>query len=377
MTERRSRRSRRAVSAWAALVLLAGVAAAAGETPLERHMRRSLTDGDQWTTPNPEHDPEQGGVEAYGLTFELSPDRSHVAGELVGIDAEGKRTLYWTLLAFYNPVTEKVVTQQIGWNGALLAGEVPVQPGPVQVVDMVHYNPDGSLGFSRHENRFESSDRHVSRVLEPKGGGEWAERQSWVWTREPLPAAPIDAAPDGPVSSAANPPPEAAELAPALVPHVGFLLAGSGRWRAPNPAYEAGGAMERFYDMSFRPGAHGQHVIGEIVSVFADGRERRDWTFYITHNPVTGIVSQQQVGGGGVYFEGELGLLENGRHVHAGVIYSPNGQAKSVRDELEILAEDRYESHVFERAADGSWRKAREWVWTRQPVSVPAEDPVP
>ena len=147
------------------LHLLGGLLSVAGAslhaaTPLKQHMQRMLTNGDQWRTPNPNYDPEQGGPNAFGLTFELAPDGSHVSGTLTGVHADGREAIYWTLLAFYNPVTDKVVTQQIGWDGTLIYGEVPVQPGPVQLVDMISYGADGTMSISRHENRFVGSDKN-------------------------------------------------------------------------------------------------------------------------------------------------------------------------------------------------------------------------
>lgn len=341
---------------WVLLAPFVVLPAQAAETPLMQHMQRILTDGDQWRTPNPGYDPEQGGPESFGLTFELAPDGSHATGQLTGIHADGRQAVYWTLLALYNPVTEKVVIQQIGWNGAYLRGEVPLQPGPVQIVDMIQFGVDGKLSYSRHENHFEAPDRHVSLVLEPDGQGAWHQKQRWEWARYPHPGERQ--------SSRAG-----TALVTGLAEAVGHLLEGSGRWRAPNPAYEPGGTEEQYYGMNFRVGPHGQHVIGEIVSVFADGRVEQDWTMYITHNPVTGKTWMEQTGRSGVYFRGQLEKPGKGRRVHGGIVYLPNGQANSVRDEIEIINDGQYKSHVFERAADGSWEKAREWTWTRLPQS--------
>lgn len=338
------------------LVAVAGLSLTAqvgAETPLQSHMQRMLTDGDQWRTPNPDYDPEQGGPSAYGITVDLAPDGSHVSGLLTGLYPDGRQATYWTFLSFYNPVTEKVVTQQIGWDGTLLRGDVPVQPGPVQIVDMIHYQADGHMRISRHDNRFDSRDKHRSIVMDPDGAGGWKQTQSWEWTRQPRPK-PAE-------------PSQSPTLSEALAEHVGFLMKGSSRWRSPNPDYEPGGEAPQYYGMNYRLGPHGRHVQAEIMSLFADGREQREWWIYITHNPVTGQSWMEQTGANGVYFRGELGKLENGRHVHAGVVYMPNGTARSVRDEIEMIDESSYRSHVFERTADGAWQKAREWTWELQP----------
>lgn len=332
----------------------ATMAAVPDASPLQQHMQRMLTDGDQWRTPNPGYEPEKGGPQAFGLTFELADDGSHVTGDLTGIHADGRESLYWTLLAFYNPVTMKVVVQQIGGNGTLMRGDVDRQPGPLQIVDMVEYAASGEMRISRHENRFETENTHVSDVLEPDGNGGWKQTQTWAWTRHRLPDGPRSVTPTG------------GELSAALEPHAGYLVAGSGRWRTPNPEYEPGGTAEHFYGMNYRVGPHGQHVVGEIVSIYDDGRETRDWSLYMTWNPVTHRAWMEQTGASGVYFRGELAELDNGRRTQTGVIYAPNGMARSVRDEVEIIDDETFVSHVFERADDGSWQKRREWTWVRE-----------
>ncbi|NNF60436.1 MAG: hypothetical protein HKN06_03790 [Gammaproteobacteria bacterium] len=339
-------------SGLAALLLLP--VGAVADNAMRAHMRHLLNDGDQWLADNPQYDPERGGPAAFGLQFRLQPDGSHIVGELGGVFEDGKRATYWTLYALYNPVTEKVVTQQIGWDGTLVYGEVPVQPGKLQIIDMIRYGADGTLSISRHENIYDNSDTHTSIVYSRNGAG-WSQDQVWEWRRHPLEKAPERAR----VSPGSKPPAQ-------LERQVGHLLAGSGRWRAPNPDFSPGSGTEKFYGMNYRWGPHRQHVIGEIVSIYEDGRQTKDWSKYIIFNPVTEKVYMQQTGSRGVYFEGELGE-QDGRKVHAGLIYIPNGTLKSVRDEIEIIDDNTFVSHVFERDASGGWTKKRQWTWTLQP----------
>ena len=167
------------------LLILLTPPGAGAENPIERHMRRMLTDGDQWRTDNPHYDPEQGGPQQFGLRLELQPDKVHVVGNLTGVFADGREAVYWTLLALYNPVTEKVVTQQVGWDGTLIYGEVPLQKGDRQVVDMVSYGTDGQMSISRHENLFEETESHTSIVYE-RGPDGWSQTQEWVWERHAM-----------------------------------------------------------------------------------------------------------------------------------------------------------------------------------------------
>lgn len=334
-------------------LLLACMAASAAPSALKEHMRPMITDGDMWRTPNPAYEDGTDGPQWFGLTFDLSPDGSHVTGRLTGVHPDGRQAVYWSLLAFYNPVTQRVVTQQIGWDGTLLYGDVPVQTGPVQIVDMISYRANGTMSISRHENRFSDPDTHTSVVFEKGPDNEWQRSQAFEWSRHRLEAQPPRQS--APVNKADR----------SFDSHVGFLLAGSGKWRAPNPDYDPEGEEEQFYGMNYSWGPHRRHVIGEIVSIFADGRSERDWSFYITHNPVTGTTHMDQTGARGVYFRGEFETLDEISHAQQGLIYMPNGTVKSVRDEVKIIDDNTYEAHVFERGADGSWKKVRQWTWSR------------
>lgn len=341
------------------LSLIVGPLAAPATEPageLATHMQRMLTDGDHWRTPNPDYDPTAGGPLAFGLRFGLAPDGSHATGTLSGIFADGREATYWSLLAFYNPVTQKVVTKQVGWNGALLEGAVPVQGGPVQIVDMIHYNPDGSLMTSRHENRFRDDGSHVSLVHEPDQKGGWAQKQSWTWQRHD----DVDGAADAPAKAAPTP--------GALAQSAGFLVEGDGRWRAENPDYDPDGDAGRYYGMNFRWGPHGQHIVGEIISIFDDGTTEKHWSLYLTYNPVTHTAILEQTGASGVYFRGEMRVDGDDRRTQTGLVYLPNGNARSVRDEIDIVDDRTYVSRVFERDEAGGWRLARTWTWRRQEI---------
>lgn len=329
------------------------------EDALARHMAHLITDGDQWHTPNPGFEPGGPAAQFFGLTFDLAADGSHVSGTLDGIFEDGRTVTYWTLLALYNPVTEKVVTRQIGWDGTLLEGHVPVQTGTTQVVDMIHYQADGTLKISRHENVFAKPAEHVSHVFERDAeSGEWARRQSWTWQRKPRAAAAAARSASAQDEAASAP-------RSAFDAYARYLAAGSGQWRAPNPDYEPDSGEPAQFGMHYRWGPHRQHLAGEIVSVYPDGRVSKDWSLYLTRNPVTDEIVLEQTGKRGVYFRGELRKSGDGEYHEYGLIYLPNGTVKSVHDRVEIVDADTRVSHVYDRADDGRWRKVREWTWRR------------
>lgn len=324
--------------------------------PLLGHLQRTLTgDDSQWRTPNPDYREDGQGPSEFGLRFRMEPDGRHATGELTGRFEDGPEVTYWSLFAFYNPVTEKVIAQQIGWDGTLVRGEVPVQPGERQTIDMTMYGASGAMKRTRHQMHFIDADTHTADAYEYGPNGEWKLERRWRWRRYQTPGA------TGGVRTA-----PAATTTPAIAPHVAHLLSGSGRWRAANPEYEPGGKAPKQYGMNYRWGPHKQHVIAEIVSLHADGRQEKDWSLYITHNPVTGITALEQTGRSGVYFRGEMSTDADGHHVENGLVHIPNGTVKSVRDRNVMLDPNTRVANVYERDENGRWRKAREWTWRQE-----------
>lgn len=335
----------------------AGQEPTAPQHPLLMHMDKTLTgDESQWRTPNPDHQEGARGPSEFGLRFRMEPDGRHATGELTGIFEDGREVVYWSMLVFYNPVTEKIIAQQIGWDGSLVRGEIPVQPGERQTIDQTMYGASGAMKRARHQMHFVDADTHTADVYEYGRDGEWQLQRQWRWQRH---ATPDAGRPQGPPSSPTG-------ATSKLAPHVAHLLSGSGRWRADNPDYESNGDEPRQYGMNYRWGPHRQHVVAEIVSLYDDGRQEKEWSLYITHNPVTGGTALEQTGRVGLYFRGELGTEASGHHVENGLIYLPNGMVKSVRDRNVMLDADTRRAHVYERDASGGWKQVREWTWRQE-----------
>ena len=350
----------RQASGWLVLMaVLAGMTgtAAAEEgaaNPLQMHLAPMLTTDDEWRTPNPDYEPGKRKPKEYAIQMRLQPDGRHALGELMGVYDDGSRVTYWSMIAMYNPVTEKVVTQQVGWDGTLLYGENDVRSGDTEIIDMIEYNVNGTMSFSRHEAKHIGNDTRDSDVYIRDADGGWALQAEWTWRRVPGAEA----------GSAAG-----EYSAGALGDIVGHLVTGSGQWRAPNPEYVPGSDLARTYGMNFHWGPRKRYLVGEIVSIAEDGSAATEWSLYVTYNPVTGRAHLYQTGANGVYFRGEFSASEDGRRSQSGLVYLPNGTAKSVRDEVEIVDENTRISHVFERDAKGAWEQVRRWTWVQIPAS--------
>ena len=340
-----------------ALNTVVGAESAQSATPLIQHMSRILTgNGSQWRTANPDFVEGSEMPEEFGLRMRLDPARSHVTGELSGIFAGDQEVIYWSMLAFYNPVTEKMILQQIAADGTLLRGEVPVQSGKRQITDLTMFAADGTMQHTRHQMHFIDANTHDADAMSLGSGGQWQLDRRWRWHRVATPNFQ-PAKPDSSGSSAiAN---------SRLAPYVRNLVAGSGQWRADNPDYTPGTDSPIEFGMNYRWGPHKQHIVAEIISIYDDERIEKDWSLYITHNPVLQTTTMEQTGGNGVYFRGELDLPEGNAQVENGLVFLPNGMIRSVRDRHIYIDERTRNAQVFERDAQGNWEIMREWVWRR------------
>ena len=150
-----------------------------------------LIDGGEWRTPNPNHDGTASSPSAFVLRYRWGPHRQHMIGELLGAfeDANGEReTLYWSLYAIHNPVTDDVLVSQIGANGALASGRIVEAADGKHVIEQILFGPDGSMRAVRHEETFAADGKsYTSDVFERDENGAWEEVRNWVWTRSLAP----------------------------------------------------------------------------------------------------------------------------------------------------------------------------------------------
>ena len=161
--------------------------------PLQVHMDPWMQGSRDWRTPNPDYDPAADaesnapGIREFSVRWEWDEQGKFARGVLLGIRADGTSQQYWSLFAFYNPVTKKVTYLQTGANGALISGETaarsaPLSPGETDMLDTTDYWPNGTVTETRHVNTFNGDGTHDSLVYERDENGEWKERAAWVWT---------------------------------------------------------------------------------------------------------------------------------------------------------------------------------------------------
>lgn len=146
----------------------------------------------KWRAPNPGYDSEYTGKPAtasfksYGINWRWNPKLKYMFGEITGVMADGAETRFWTMFAFYNPVTKQVLFQQIGRNGAFISTESPARSEPLEFgeterLDATEYHPDGQIIHSRHENVFHEDGTHTSHVFQRNEAGKWVLKNQWTW----------------------------------------------------------------------------------------------------------------------------------------------------------------------------------------------------
>ena len=180
------------VLAHAGLSLPAGAEESAQAHPLAIHMNQWLEGSREWSTPNPDYNPENPRSFAeYRVRWDWDSFGQQLLGKLFGVRADGSTMLFWKLYSTYNPVTRTVIYQQIGSNGAYIHGEHPARTEPVafgevERLDSTLYGADGTAKFTRHENVFQADGTHHANVYEKNKNGEWELANQWDWTLVPL-----------------------------------------------------------------------------------------------------------------------------------------------------------------------------------------------
>ncbi len=339
---------------FSAILLFAGVLNAdeSGSGALIQHMQPMLTaTTEQWQTPNPQFDGSASQPSHFGLRLLLSDDKSHVFGELTGLYETGHEAVYWTLYAFYNPVSHKVIAVQIGWEGTLMLGEAAARKSGAEELLMLSYGSDGVVKAINHKNQFVDANTHISRAFEQSDDGQWVEQSVWKWVRRDV---------------AAYQPRQASGDSKDAIPELAYFLNGEGQWRAPNPDYEPGKDEDKVYGMNYRVGAEGRHIIMDIVAVDGNNDTKNNYTLVLVKNPVTNEILMLQTGAGGVFFRGRHTPLASRQYQHDGLVYLPNGIVKYVRDIIEIQDQHAYVLKAYERNSEGMFEQIREWKWQLQ-----------
>ncbi len=185
---------------WATLlipVLFSITGATNAETPalhpLQIHMQQWLRGSGQWRSPNPNYDGSHSdgstgaGFSEYGINWRWYPARKYMAGEITGVAPDGAQTRFWSMYAFYNPVTQRVSFQQIGRDGTFVTADdavrtEPLEYGETERLETTEYSATGEIKLTRHDNVFREDGTHTSSVYERDESGVWALTAQWKWT---------------------------------------------------------------------------------------------------------------------------------------------------------------------------------------------------
>ncbi|WP_425410926.1 hypothetical protein [Hyphococcus sp.] len=175
-----------------AFVLLNTASAEEENSPINALMG-DLVRGEEWLTPNPDYEPGGQQPKDWGVRYRWGPYKQHVTGELFGVflpsdDSSGGETRevqYWTLYAFYNPVTKMGSALQVNWTGSFADGDMYLDDTGRLVMDQTFFGVDGSAKEVRHLFVMdESGESHSADVYEKNESGEWVKMRDWVWTRK-------------------------------------------------------------------------------------------------------------------------------------------------------------------------------------------------
>lgn len=154
------------------------------DRPLVNAMGYLVRDGGRWSAENAGFDAERNPWKTFGYQFSWVFDSSAVRLIIDGHRANGRRDVFWELLAVWNPVRRVIEVTQIGRGGTLLRGQLTFLEDGREEIHLSGARGDGTwLEFKDVSTRIDdSSFRTVALDLRE---GRWVPRPGMLWRRVP------------------------------------------------------------------------------------------------------------------------------------------------------------------------------------------------
>jgi hypothetical protein len=161
---------------------------APGRVDFQRHLAWLTRDGTSWITPNPGG---AGGVERYGMHYELARGGMGVTGCLWGETAGQVVGVFWDFFQAWDPVAGKALVYQSGPGGDVGVGVETRRAGREGESVQTFVWSDGSRLTQKHLLVEQGEDTLVTNALNLVDGA-WKAASAFTWhrTRTDAPCTP-------------------------------------------------------------------------------------------------------------------------------------------------------------------------------------------
>lgn len=143
-----------------------------------------------------------------------------------------------------------------------------------------------------------------------------------------------------------------------------YLSRDGGRWRAKNPAHAPGAPTPAHFGYEFDWVLDGTAVAARIFGVLEDGTEETLWRALTSWHPGERAVVIHSLSRDGDVSRGVYEVIDAEHHRLHLTITAPSGDSFQIRDDMEILGPDRFESTTLMRR-DGEWVVLEGQDWHR------------
>lgn len=136
-----------------------------------------------WVASNAAYSQMDGGIERFGLDWDLVPGGNAARGCLWGETGDTSRA-FWEFFFYWDPVLELAVIYQTSPAGAIAVGTVDPTRPESEMVSQTLVQPNGDrfeIGHTTHpEGEHVRIDRSFRRAI---GASEWVTGRTYRWER--------------------------------------------------------------------------------------------------------------------------------------------------------------------------------------------------
>ena len=151
------------------------------------HVEFMSRDKTIWVADNTAYVSEQEPYEAYVTEWVAGPANGSLSGKLYGLKDGEPSVPFWIFAEYWDPETQTVRIEQFGWGAVGKGALYESDSALYMLTDQVFHGFDGTQIRTGHKSSKPDENTHETISYDIDSDGEWNERRTYVWKRQPRP----------------------------------------------------------------------------------------------------------------------------------------------------------------------------------------------